>query len=666
MRDDGDWLTVRLEHEFMKDSLQRRQEMFRQRSYDRTVHPTQRYSIQTEITLDGIIERLVSFQTVSPLQIENAAKEILQEFLGKNVSINSQNEANEILLDFDALLAGEAYTELYCDTSLHPYLSFWSDWDGSNRPSGQGHCLIASLVMENVRRMAHILNMMRHVDARIEINHELIEEIEELPQRTKQFSSLLNKITLLTHQLEQRYRGVLPYSMDASPFQRFTTRLHLRRDPVQVLWQHNDRYEAKMRELRQQRRTMLEIYFALNKKLRKQLYALIPAIQEHVNVEPLVREVVGYRDLLQHTVITPRIHQGMITGRDSFAVDTTVYNIQELNAISGKYGNPGVTLGLQVSLSTKPEALISLDRKMRVRSEQVQRENPSLDLPSIWLIPLFEEIEVVNNIPTYLDKLWDYATQSRHTEQTSQSRFVEIIAEIFIAGSDLSQQISQAHGAFQYLKAKYSVHTWLAEHGLAESVRIKLGSGEPMQRQGGYYSQVAGKPAFPQYKSNKQSFSKHLPEAAQKSTSYAVTPLQGIFLGGDLRTFQSCLSEQMRYLPVAEYANLLYHVRHTQQDHQRDLIRAVETIAESRLGAQNRNVQELERLTIGSNDVVYEGFLQELTKHFRHILYGREEDVIGIHIISYFIARSMPQLRDRPDLSQAISRWNGAGAANPG
>jgi aspartate/methionine/tyrosine aminotransferase len=648
MQDDGNWLSDRLEHEFMKDSLQRRQELFRLRSYDRTVHPTQRYSLRAEIAFDAIIERLVSSQSVTTSQIENVAKELMHEYLGRNVSINSVDEANEILLDFDALLAAEAYSELFCNTTLRPFLSFWSDWDGSNRPSGQGHCLIASLVMENVRRMAHIVNLVKQVDSRIEINHELLDELESLPQKSKQFSTLLNNITQLTHQLEQRYRGVLPYSIDTSPFQQFTTRLHLRRDPARLLWQHNDRYEQKMRELRQQRRTMLETYFVLNKKLRKQLYALIPAILDNVNVEPLLREVVGYRDLLQHTAITPRIHQGIITGRDSFAVDTTVYNIQEINAIAGKYGNPGMTLGVQISLSTKPEALVSLDRKMRIQAEQVRRENPSLETPSVWLIPLFEDIDVVGNIPAYLDKIWDYATQSRHTVQTPQSRFEEIIAEIFVAGSDLSQQISQAHGAFQYLKAKNSVHTWLAEHGLAETVRIKLGSGEPMQRQGGYYSHVAGMPAFPQFKNHKPRFSRYLPEAAQKSTIYAVTPLQGVFLGGDLRTFQSCLSEQLRYLPVAEYANLLYHVRQTQQDHRQDIVRAVETIVESRLGAQNRNVQELERLTIGSNDVIYEGFLQELTKHFRQILYGRDEDVMGIHIISYFIGRSMPQLRDRP------------------
>jgi len=647
-RDGGDWLGSRLEQEFMKDSLQRRQELFRMRSYDRTVHPTQRYSLQTEMAFDAILRELVALQPVAPSLIKIAARELLQEYLGGNVSINSQLEADEILLDFDALVAAEAYTGLFAGASLSPFLSFWSDWDGSNRPSGQGHRLIASVVMENVRRMARILNLLRQTDPHIEIDPELLTEIELLPQRSRRFTRLLNNITLLTHQLEQRYRGILPFSVDATPFRRLATRLHLRPDPARVLWQHNDRYEQNMRELRWQRRTMLETYFALNKQLRKQLHALIPAIQANRTAEPLLREVVGFRDLLQRTVITPRIHQGMITGRDSFAIDTTVYNMQEINAIAGKYGNPGMTLGLQISMSTKPEALISLDRKMSIQAEQVRREHPAIELPSIWLIPLFEDIEAVGNIPAYLDRVWDYATQSRHTSQSPQSRFAEMFAEIFIAGSDLSQQISQAHGGFQYLKAKYGIQTWLAEHGVAEAVRVKFGSGEPMQRQGGYYSSVAGQPAFPQFKSHKRRFSAHLPEAAQKSTAYAVTPLQGVFLGGDLRTFQSSLSEQLRYLPVSEFANLLYHVRETQQVYRGNLVRAAETIAESRMGVQNRSIQELERLTIGVNEAIYDGFLQELTEHFRHILYGRIEDVIGIHIISYFIARSIPQLRDRP------------------
>ncbi len=648
LRDGGSWLGERLEGEFMKDSLQRRQALFRSRSFDRTVHPTQRYSLAAEIALDAIIAKLVARRPVEPDLVKNAGRQMLQEFLGQNVSINSQQEADEILLDLDVLVAGEAYTRLFADPPLTTFLSFWSDWDGSNRPSGQGHHLIASVVMENVRRMAGILNLLLQTDPNLEINPQLLTELKSLPQRSRHFKELLNNITVLTHQLEQRYRGILPFSVDATPWQQFTTRLHLRRDPARVLWQHNDHYEQNMQDLRRQRRDMLESYFALNKQLRKQLFALIPAIQANRSVKPLLREAVGYHDLLQRMVITPRIHQGMITARDSFAINTTVYNLQEINSIAGKYGNPGMTLGLQISLSSQPEALISLDRKMGIQAEQVHRENPDVELPSIWLIPLFEDIEAVNNIPSFLDRVWDYANQSRRTDQSPHSRFEEMLAEIFIAGSDLSQQISQAHGAYQYLKAKYNLQMWLADHGVTEAVRVKIGSGEPMQRQGGYYSQIAGRPAFPRHKANRRRFSAYLPAAAQKSTAYAVTPLQGIFLGGDLRTFQGCLSEQLRYIAVDDLANLLHHVRQTQQSHRNNLVRAAETIAESRLGTQSRTIQELERLTIGVNDPIYAGFLEELTGHFRHILYGRPEDVIGIHIISYFIGRSMPQLRDRP------------------
>jgi hypothetical protein len=41
------------------------------------------------------------------------------------------------------------------------------------------------------------------------------------------------------------------------------------------------------------------------------------------------------------------------------------------------------------------------------------------------------------------------------------------------------------------------------------------------------------------------------------------------------------------------------------------------------------------------------------TENFRHILYGSEEDVVGIYVISYFIARGMPPLRDRPTVRPA-------------
>jgi aspartate/methionine/tyrosine aminotransferase len=648
LNDSGQWLVERLDREFMKDSLQRRQEHFRLRTFDRTVHPTQAYSLGAEVALDAVVTALILRHPVTPALIDKAVQELIKEYIGLNVPINSQQEADEILLDLASLIASEEYAELFSDTALSPFLSFWSDWDGSNRPSGQGHRLVAAVVMENVRSMTRILNILLHVDPTLPVKPELKAELDMLPQRNQRFTKLLNEITTLTHQLEQRYRGILPFSVEATPLRRLATRLHLRRDPVEVLWQHNDRYERKMLDLRQQRRSMLEFYFALNKELRKQLHALIPAIQNHRNSEPLLREVLRYRDILQRMVLTPRINQGLITARDAFAIDTTTYNMYEINSIAGEYGNPGMTLGLQISLSSKPEALISLDRKMRIQAEQMRRDIPFAELPPIWLIPLFEDINTVRNIHSYLDRVWDYATQSRHTLQSPQDRFTEIIPEVFIAGSDLSQQVGQANTAQLYRKAKYDIHSWLAEHGIVDAVRIKLGSGEPMQRQGSYFSRVAGQRVFGKTKEDKRRFTAHLPAAARKSTDYAVTPLQGVFLGGDLRTFQSNLSEQLRFLPVRDSVSLQNHVRETQHSHREDLIRAAETIAESRLGAQSRSLLELERLTIGTNEALMENFLVELTENFRHILYGHEEDVVGIHIISYFIGRSLPQLRDRP------------------
>ncbi|MBN2469670.1 MAG: pyridoxal phosphate-dependent aminotransferase, partial [Anaerolineae bacterium] len=396
--DGGKHLAERLQREFMKDTLERRQELFRLRSYDRTVHPTQMYSIQAELALDTILKALIAGQPVAPALIEKAAEELLKEYLGLNVNVTSQQEADEILLDLAALAAGEQHAALFTDTSLTAFLSFWSDWDGSNRPSGQGHQLVAAVVMENVRRMAHILELLRQVDPGIAVTPELRSELDRLAERNQRFTQLLNEITSLTHQLERRYRGILPFAVKEPPLQRLATRLHLHRDPAKVLWQHNDRYEQKMLELRQERLNTLEYYFSLNKQLRKQLFALIPAIQMHRTAAPLLQEVVGYQDILQRIVITPRIQQRLITARDQFAIDTTVSNMHEINAVAGKYGNPGMTLALQISLSTRADTLISLDRKMRTRLEQARREHPDSSLPSIWLIPLFEDIETVRNI----------------------------------------------------------------------------------------------------------------------------------------------------------------------------------------------------------------------------------------------------------------------------
>ena len=167
LNDNGDWLGERLDREFMKDSLPRRQELFRLRSYDRTVHPTQMYSLQAEMALDAIVAALVSAQPVAPALIKKAALELWQEYLGRNVSINSEQEAGEILLDLATLVTGEEYAGQLTDAALPSFLSFWSDWDGSNRPSGQGHRLVAAVVMENVQRMARILSLLRQADSRI-------------------------------------------------------------------------------------------------------------------------------------------------------------------------------------------------------------------------------------------------------------------------------------------------------------------------------------------------------------------------------------------------------------------------------------------------------------------------------------------------------------------
>ncbi|MCX7841161.1 MAG: hypothetical protein N2559_17120, partial [Anaerolineae bacterium] len=460
-----------------------------------------------------------------------------------------------------------------------------------------GHRLVAALVMENVRRLSRMVEALLRADAQVTLNPELVAELARLPQRNRKFTRLLNDITKLTHQLEQRYRGILPFAVSATPWQHWAMRLRLMADPAQTLWQHNDRLERQMRAMRHQRRLELTYYFDLNQRLREQLHTLIPVLQAHRHNESLLRAMVNYRDLLRRTVITPRIHQGLITARDPFAIDTTVYNLHELNALASTYGNPGIVLGLQISLSTKPDALIALDRKMRIQREQTRREYPTSELPTIWLIPLFEDIDSIKNLRTYLDRVWDYAVQSRSLTQSPQQRFAEIIAEVFIAGSDLSQQVSQATAAALFRQAKYELYAWLAEHHLVEAVRIKIGSGEPMQRQGGYYSRVAGCAAFRATEDSRHRFRAHLPAAARQSTAYAVTPLQGIFHSPDLRTFQSNLSEHLRTLPVQELTGVLYHVRQAQKQHCNDLIRAAETMTESRLSARRWSTQELERLT---------------------------------------------------------------------
>jgi len=646
--DNGKTLARLLEREFAKDSLPRREEAFRRRLFDRTVHPTQMYSIRTDDAFNTIIESLLREQPPVRTQREAAAKELVNEFLGLNVAINSGDEADEITIDLDAHINAELFGELQGAGLPRTFLSFWGDWDGSNRPSGQGHRLVASVLLKNVERLSLLVRMLASRDRTARVHPDLLADIERLPGKNRRFVDLFNEITLVTDQLERRYRGILPFQASPGRLRKIGMTLHLARDPVTSLWYHNDRLERHMRELRHNRREALEYYFALNKRLRKELHGLIPALQRNLADSPLLRETVLYRDLLQRFLITPRIHQNMINAQDPFAIDTTVFNINEINEIGARYGNPGMVLALQVSMATKPEALIELDRKMRARREGILRDHPEIALPSLWLVPLFEDLDAVRTIPAYVNKLWEYSLQSRRLNQETGDRFAELIEELFIAGSDLSQHVGQAAGAHLYRQAKYELLHWLARQGLSQRVRLKMGSGEPMQRQGGYYSDVSGAPAFVQSEDALGRFALHLRESARRSTVYATTPMLGVLTGGDLRTFQSALAERLRYLPVQEFAHLLYHLAFAQKAHRRDLTRASEEFADSRLMSTARGEQALERLTVGTREPALEEFLKILTENFRQILYGREEDVVGIHIISYFIARTTPPLRDRP------------------
>jgi hypothetical protein len=120
--------------------------------------------------------------------------------------------------------------------------------------------------------------------------------------------------------------------------------------------------------------------------------------------------------------------------------------------------------------------------------------------------------------------------------------------------------------------------------------------------------------------------------------------MMGVFAGGDLRTYQSALSERLRYLPVAEVAQLLHHVRRAQEVSQRDIIRASEELADSRLRSSARGKQALQRLT-GTDDPALESFLDSTENQ---ILYdgGRWSDPRPpTHYQSYTFLRDRPTVR---------------------
>jgi hypothetical protein len=115
------------------------------------------YSIKTEARFEEIISGLLRLEDVSDSLLHAAARELLEEFLGLNVAITSSEESDELLLDLDAAIRAENVSWLSEGVAAKSVVSFWGDWDGSNRPSGQGHRLMATTLIANVSRLARLL-----------------------------------------------------------------------------------------------------------------------------------------------------------------------------------------------------------------------------------------------------------------------------------------------------------------------------------------------------------------------------------------------------------------------------------------------------------------------------------------------------------------------------
>ncbi len=375
-----------LSRELYKDNINERRKRFRQRLFDRTVHPTQMYSISVDFYFKNLMEMAIFNQAVPDNYYENIGRELLSEFFGENVPVNSEQEAIELVFDLNAMIECEWLDSVYNDDYEPLMLSFWSDWDGSTRPSGQGHRLVAAVIIENVRQMASILTQLINTDDDVKAEQQLLKKIQNLESGIADFWELLNKITGLTNQLEKRYQGIYKISQPAKT--KFLKSLRFKKDPIKKLSQHNDNLEKRMLKLRQKRSQKLNYYFSLNKQLRKELNRLIPFIIKHDQNKHLILSCLKYRNLLNRFTVTPRIHQKMITATDSFAVETTVKNLLEINELGAFYGNPGVVMALQISMSTDPKSLIRLDRLIeKVAQQQFKNE----DIFRLWLIPLFEE-----------------------------------------------------------------------------------------------------------------------------------------------------------------------------------------------------------------------------------------------------------------------------------
>lgn len=646
-----------LMNELKPETLAERKKRFKNRLFDRTVHPTQMYALALDIGFDAAINGLFLGNKIESKELKKLAESLINEFLGKNIAINSEQESDELIYDLKALKNSALLTGKNEDVLL----SFWGDWDGSTRPSGQGHRLVSAVLLENVKEMARFIHIITQYSD-IEIDGRLISELNKLPAKNERFAKLINNITRLTNQFEKKYKGLMPRQFKVGALKRLAIHMHLAKDPLQRLFQHNSRLEKKMRAMRRQRANSMAYYFNLNQRLSQTLISLLPQIERYLNVPQIAIWVSSFRNIIKRFVLTPRIHQKTITMDDPFTVENTVHNLTEINHLGTLHGVPGIIMALQVSMSSQAAHLIKLNRIVVEKTARFERENAASQLHPLWLVPLFEEEETVADIESYLNQIWEYARQTRPVSQPISERFKQISCEMFVAGSDLSQQVGQVKSLELFKETKVTFYRWLAEKGLSGALRLKLGSGEPMQRQGGYYAAHSGQailwnsfnlPTLPDIK-----------PAAIKSLQFAQSPLNGIHARTDLLTVQSNAAENIfRFIGFEERANLLSHLTALQRGFKQDLIRVGKMFQESRLSQTDKGLQELKRLNRLSEDPVFLNFLEIYKDNFRQILYGKPEDVVGIHVISYFISRMVPTLRDRPTVRPGKAGSSSAGQA---
>lgn len=641
-------LVEKFKREVDTETEANRREQFQQRLFDRTVHPTQCYSIQVEKLFSKLIESILKDDVNAFPDPKKLFTELQREYLAENIAIKSEQEAEEAILDLDMLAMVEDFSDYFYSTDLDLILSLWGDWDGSRRPSGQGHNLVAGALITNVLRLTDLTRFLEKEGLLNETQRAILFNIGNIEQKIKKFLKILKKITELTTELEARYRKHLEFVDRPNWLIRKLRKLKLARDPVQVMWKHNDRNERRMQSYRRQRSSEILRFFKMNHQLSRLMQTLMSRIAQNSHRAQLLERLVNYKNPLKRFYLTPRIHQKIITSSDSFAIDTTVYNLVEINKMGVMFGYPGLVLSLQVSMTNRADAIISLDKKLREQWERVIRENPSIKPVHIRIVPLFEEIEILQNIEAFLDKIWEYAEESKVLGQTAPDRFCEIIGEFFIAGSDLSQQVSQSQALLLFKEAKARINTYLLKKGLAGRLRIKFGTGEPGQRQAGYYDAHAAQRVLQLSDTSSIVEQLQIDGFAAEALIRARSPLNGIFSTSDFRTLQSNIMEKLRQLSAPKLVETFYHIKAVQTDYKQQIKSFSETYWGSRRRLQQEMLSQLNVLMKGQLTPAYLEFTKLVQKNFTHILYGNSEDMAGIHVISYFISRALLSVRDRP------------------